>query len=589
MFQLFSSTPFNQPINSWDVSNVTNMNYMFSNTPFNQPLENWNVSNVETMIFMFSGCSNFNQPLNNWNLVSVTDLNGMFYEASNFNQPLNNWNVSSVTNFSRVFLGASAFNQPINSWNVSNGIWFEYMFQNATSFNQPLNDWNVSNAFFLSNMFYLATQFNQDLSSWSFNSISNFESFLSYSGLDIINYESSLENFSNQNLTNKTLGAHGLQYCDNSDRLILTGTKGWTIEGDNQLQPSINPPTSISINLVGEACVASNVELGQASVIENCQTNLSLTNDAPASFPIGETIVTWTATDIDGNVYTAQQSVYVDLTPSSICYVTSDTVSLGKNRIFVTSDDLLIQILRESSSNNYSVVGVLEPGENSFLDETSNNLSQTYKYIVQTIDSCGNGSLIIDSLNSGNLPFHQTILLQSNIAANNTINLNWTHYQGVAFNQYKIYRNVNNGEFELLDIVSSSFNVYNDLSANINLNTYEYFVAIAVDDCNDSSGIQLINNKILSEIRSNRLNTSTMGITKNNLSEIVIYPNPTNEVLNIAVDKVKYLNSQIYNCLGEELFSTNDSSIQVSNLPAAYYFIKIETTEGSIFKSFIKE
>ena len=35
---------FNQPINSWDVSNVTNMSYMFYNAArFNQPLNDWDV------------------------------------------------------------------------------------------------------------------------------------------------------------------------------------------------------------------------------------------------------------------------------------------------------------------------------------------------------------------------------------------------------------------------------------------------------------------------------------------------------------------------------------------------------------------
>ena len=80
---------FNQPLNNWNVSNVTNMNYMFENaTSFNQPLNKWNVSNVTDMWCMFWGAESFNQPLNNWNVSNVTDTEGMFQDASSFNQPL---------------------------------------------------------------------------------------------------------------------------------------------------------------------------------------------------------------------------------------------------------------------------------------------------------------------------------------------------------------------------------------------------------------------------------------------------------------------------------------------------------------------
>ena len=49
---------------------------MFLNaTSFNQPLNSWNVSNVRNMHQMFAGASSFNQPLNNWN-VSPSDGGG---------------------------------------------------------------------------------------------------------------------------------------------------------------------------------------------------------------------------------------------------------------------------------------------------------------------------------------------------------------------------------------------------------------------------------------------------------------------------------------------------------------------------------
>ena len=55
---------------------------------------------------MFNKAENFNQPLNNWNVSNVTDMRSMFREATNFNQPLNVWNVSEDTNMRNMFEGA---------------------------------------------------------------------------------------------------------------------------------------------------------------------------------------------------------------------------------------------------------------------------------------------------------------------------------------------------------------------------------------------------------------------------------------------------------------------------------------------------
>ncbi len=45
---------------------------------------------------MFQGASSFNQSLQEWNVSSVTNMRFMFYRASAFNQPLGQWNVESV-------------------------------------------------------------------------------------------------------------------------------------------------------------------------------------------------------------------------------------------------------------------------------------------------------------------------------------------------------------------------------------------------------------------------------------------------------------------------------------------------------------
>ena len=47
---------------------------------------------------MFYQAHAFNQPLNNWDTSKVTDMSYMFNRAEAFDQPLNNWDTSKVTN-----------------------------------------------------------------------------------------------------------------------------------------------------------------------------------------------------------------------------------------------------------------------------------------------------------------------------------------------------------------------------------------------------------------------------------------------------------------------------------------------------------
>jgi hypothetical protein len=95
---------------------------------------------------------------------------------------------------------------------------------------------------------------------------------------------------------------------------------------DTQL-PSIAAPAAVTASTNPGQCTASEVALGRPVAGDNC-AGAQVTNDAPAVFPKGLTLVTWTATDASGNVATATQAVTVIDTTTPTAVAQNVTVHL---------------------------------------------------------------------------------------------------------------------------------------------------------------------------------------------------------------------------------------------------------------------
>lgn len=74
---------------------------------------------------------------------------------------------------------------------------------------------------------------------------------------------------------------------------------------------SLTVPADVQVNTDPWSNEATNVTLGEPVVTTDSELAYSVTNNAPAGYPIGATEVIWTVTDADGNTATAIQKVIV--------------------------------------------------------------------------------------------------------------------------------------------------------------------------------------------------------------------------------------------------------------------------------------
>lgn len=123
--------------------------------------------------------------------------------------------------------------------------------------------------------------------------------------------------------------------CTAEDVAGLTDSTGFTVTVLDAEAPDI----TAAADIVAE-CSSSNgtpVVLPKATASDNCDITPDINNNAPSLFPLGKTVVTWTATDDDGNSSTDTQDVtIVDTTPPSFSLSVSPTDLWPPNHKLVT-------------------------------------------------------------------------------------------------------------------------------------------------------------------------------------------------------------------------------------------------------------
>src|SRR5262249_38322579 len=126
--------------------------------------------------------------------------------------------------------------------------------------------------------------------------------------------------------------------------------------------PTIACPAPVTVNAAAGLCVATNVNLGAPVTSDNCGV-ASVTNNAPASFPVGTNAVTWTVRDVNGNTPTCTQPVIVsDTQPPPIACPAPVTVNAAPGLCVATNVNLDTPV----TSDNCGVASVTNNAPASF-------------------------------------------------------------------------------------------------------------------------------------------------------------------------------------------------------------------------------
>ena len=242
-----------------DLSAVTSMEAMFEGAgSVNASLNSWNTTNVTNMNSLFA-TSNFNGDISSWNTASVTNMGSMFASNPAFNQDLSGWDVSSATDASGMFSGATSFNQNIGGWNTTGLADTSGMFTFATNFNQDISGWDTSSVGNMTAMFAYATSFNQNIGGWNVSAVTDMTSMFDGVTLSTNNYDLLLASWSTQALQSGVVFSAGnSQYCNAADRSSIVTSYAWAItDGGPAVCSAPVVLTSLASNITATSATAS--------------------------------------------------------------------------------------------------------------------------------------------------------------------------------------------------------------------------------------------------------------------------------------------------------------------------------------------
>ncbi len=274
------------------------------------------------------------------------------------------------------------------------------------------------------------------------------------------------------------------------------------------------------------------------------------------------------------------------ISPPPICLVGVDSTT-NKNIIIwektnAGSIDSFVILKETSQANQYNMIGKLPYSAfSTFIDTASNPNVQANRYKLQAIDTCGIKTLPSD--------YHKTIHLTINKGQGTNWNLIWSHYEGIQFSSYNIYRGSSSTNMSLLTTIASNLNSYTDINPPSG-NLYYQIEVVNAQGCTPSQKTDSY-----SSSKSNIADVGTIGIANIYNSKYNVFPNPTTSQLTIqSSQKLFNATIKLYNITGQIIIqktnlSGDNFSFDLAEYAKGIYILEINGGEGLERVKVVKE
>jgi hypothetical protein len=261
--------------------------------------------------------------------------------------------------------------------------------------------------------------------------------------------------------------------------------------------------------------------------------------------------------------------VGVDSLTNNIRVVWEEPITTAIDSFYIYKESNVSNVYTQVGSRAYDSLSV-------WIDPISNPAVQSYRYKITALDTCGVETPVSD--------FHKTIHLTINQGVGGAWNLIWSHYEGINFGSYNIYRGTSSSNITLLTTIQSNLNSYTDLAPPSGAVYYQ---------------IEIINPTNCTPTKSTNYSSSKSNIATNDLNNIEefssefisVYPNPTSSDFTVEITK-GLIGEQftITDYSGRILktgnFDSSKQKIDFSDFSNGVYFIQI--TSRNIQQRIIK-
>ena len=514
-----------------DINNLTSLLYAFINAINLFEVPNNIPATITNTTGMFNGATNFNQNIGSWDVSNVTNMNGMFYNAENFNQDIGEWDVSSVTFMNSMFSNATSFNQDIGNWDVSNVTSMTSMFSNAISFNQDIGNWNVSN---VTSMGY-SSSFGMFTGAQNFNQdISNWNvgNVASMSGMfaDAISFNQDISSWDVSNVTDMRYMFENITLSTiNYNALLL----GWSAQ---TLQPNINFHG-------GNSKYNCNGEYGK-NILTNTPNNWSI---------------------IDGGFDTNTQ----DEIPPEITSTHNDQV---------VGDGEICEINLSDYTNEVVAFDYCDDD----LEITQSPTAGT------TISGATNEITLTATDDAGNFA---EVAFNVEVVDNTVPTITCVENQSKQLFEGETVYIVSGTEFDptATDDNCEIATVINDFNSSTTLESAEFPIGL-------TTVVWTITDVANNETQCSfdiQVNAFTVGIETLQQNGILIYPNPTNGIINLEFANNNVQQIKISDLTGKTIIEKvniqQNETIDLSSFESGIYIIKIQTDKEIITTKIVKE